>query len=194
MALNIGGISNVTYFYNDNENDIEAFDICFGNAPFDDLLRQKLNLDFDKDGELTKSGTINFDFANRVLQNKIFYLKPPKSFDRNDFASLLTGINNLKLEDALATLAYILAKALQINYEMLAQIGGKPKSILVCGGGRHNHAIMDEMRKAIPSAQIKAIDELGFNGDAIEAEAFAFLGIRRMLGLPISFQKTTGRN
>ncbi len=192
IVLNIGGISNITYFSSCDETSIAAFDICFGNAPFDDLLRKKMQLDYDKNGELSKKGTVDFILADRILQNDIFYKNPPKSFDRDDFAEILAPINNLKIEDALATFAYMHAKVIQINCDMLEKTSHKPKMILVCGGGRKNIAIMDEMKKWLSGIEIKSIDELGFDGDAVEAEAFAFLAIRRMLNLPISFQKTTG--
>jgi len=187
--LNIGGISNITYFNSDDENEIEAFDICFGNAPLDDLMKEKFGRDFDENGELAKAGDIDFILADRILQNQLFHKKPPKSFDRDDFFTLLSPINSLKVEDALATFAYMHAKAIQINLEFLST---RPKELFVCGGGRKNHAIMDEMKKWLSGVAVKTVDEVGLNGDAIEAEAFAFLGIRSLLKLPISFQKTTG--
>jgi len=193
MVLNIGGISNITYFSNNREDDIEAFDICFGNAPFDDLIRNKLQLDFDKNGELSKSGNINLSLAEQILRNDIFSKAPPKSFDRDDFSALLAPVNSLKIEDALATFSYIHARAIQINCEFLSKRSHLPlKTIFVCGGGRKNSAIMDEMQKLLPNVEIKAVEDIGLNGDSIEAEAFAFLAIRRILKLPISFQKTTG--
>lgn len=189
-VLNIGGVSNITYLRNNNENDIEAFDTCFGNAPFDDLMRKKFNCDFDEDGKIAKRGQIDFILADRILQNEIFHKKPPKSFDRDDFSLLLAPINSLKNpEDALATFAYMHAQAIKISLEFLSE---RPKELLVCGGGRKNVALMDEMKKWLTGINVKTADEIGFNGDAIEAEAFAFLGIRSLLGLPISFQKTTG--
>ena len=187
--LNIGGISNITYFKSDDANEIEAFDVCFGNAPLDDLVKEKLGLNFDENGQLAKNGAIDFILADRILQNEIFHKKPPKSFDRDDFVALLAPINSLKIEDALATFAYMHAKALQIN---LGFIGQKPAEIIICGGGRKNLAIMDEMKKWLPGIVIKSAEEVGLNGDSIEAEAFAFLGIRSFLKLPISFTKTTG--
>lgn len=188
--LNIGGISNITYFdKKDGEDSIEAFDICFGNAPFDDLMQNKRGTDFDRNGELSKAGTVDVVFADRVLQHEIFHKKPPKSFDRDDFASLLSPISNLKIPDALATFSYIHAKALEINLNFLAQ---KPEEIFVCGGGRKNLAIMDDMKKYLYEIKIRPIEEIGLNGDSIESEAFAFLGVRCILNLPISFQKTTG--
>jgi len=188
-VLNIGGISNITYFKDDKESNIEAFDICFGNAPLDDLMKKKFGCDFDEDGKLAKSGTVDFILADRLLQNDIFCTKPPKSFDRDDFSSLLSPINSLKVEDALATFTYMHAKAIQMNMEFL---GERPKSLFVCGGGRKNIALMDEMKKWLTGIEVKAVEEIGFNGDAIEAEAFAFLGIRHLLKLPISFNNTTG--
>jgi anhydro-N-acetylmuramic acid kinase len=188
-ALNIGGISNITYFASDNESEIEAFDICFGNAPIDDLMKKKLGRDFDHNGEIAKKGTIDLLLADRILQNEIFHKKPPKSFDRDDFSEIIAPINNLKIEDALATFAYMHAKAIDINLNFLKQ---KPHEIFVCGGGRKNLSLMDEMKKQISGTLIRSVEEIGLNGDAVEAEAFAFLAIRSLVGLPISFKNTTG--
>lgn len=188
-VLNIGGISNITYFKDDHESAIEAFDVCFGNAPLDDLMREKFGRDFDENGKLAKSGSVNFVLADCILQHEIFRKAPPKSFDRDDFEVLLAPIHTLKTEDALATFTYMHAKALEINLNFLSQ---KPKEIFICGGGRKNVALMDEMKKLMPEIEIKAVEEIGLNGDAVEAEAFAFLGIRSFIGLPISFRNTTG--
>jgi anhydro-N-acetylmuramic acid kinase len=188
-VLNIGGISNITYFDGEHEDEIMAFDVCFGNAPLDDLMKKKLGRDFDNNGEIAKKGNVDFLLADRILQNEIFYKKPPKSFDRDDFAEIISPINNLKIEDALATFVYMHAKAIDVNLSFLPK---RPSEIFVCGGGRRNVALIDEMKKHIISTKVRLVDEIGFNGDAIEAEAFAFLGIRSLVGLPISFKNTTG--
>lgn len=187
--LNIGGISNITYFRNDNENDMEAFDICFGNAPLDDLVREKLGKDYDENGALAQSGEVDFILADRILGNEIFHKKPPKSFDRDDFRLLLAPINSLKIEDALATFAYMHAKALKINLGFFKE---KPHQIIICGGGRKNLVLMEEMKKWLLGIEIKTAEEVGLNGDSIESEAFAFLGIRSLQDLPLGFEKTTG--
>jgi anhydro-N-acetylmuramic acid kinase len=176
-----------------DENDIEAFDVCFGNAPLDDLMKKKFNLDYDKNGEIAAKGKVDFILADRILQNEIFYKKPPKSFDRDDFYELLSPINSLKVEDALATFAYMHAKAIQINFEFLSNKShARPKKIFVCGGGRKNAAIMNQMQQQLKNIEVKKVEDIGLNGDTIEAEAFAFLGIRHLLNLPISFSNTTG--
>ena len=189
--LNIGGISNITYFGDDNENNIEAFDVCFGNAPFDDLIKEKLGQDFDQNGNLAKSGKVNLALADNILQYEIFHKKPPKSFDRNDFTKITAILQSLQIQDALATLACVHAKVLQINLGFFEK---KPRLIIVCGGGAKNLAIMDEMKNQLTGIEIKTAQEVGFNADSVEAEAFAFLAIRSFLGLPISFKKTTGIN
>ncbi|OFW79891.1 MAG: anhydro-N-acetylmuramic acid kinase [Alphaproteobacteria bacterium RIFCSPLOWO2_01_FULL_40_26] len=189
VVLNIGGISNITYFTGNDEKDIIAFDVCFGNAPFDDLMKEKLNNDFDEDGKLSQSGNVDFILADRILQNEIFHKKPPKSFDRDDFAALLAPIKNLKIEDALATFAYMHAKVISINLDFLST---RPKEIFICGGGRKNLAIMNEMKKWLSGITVRTVEEIGLNGDSIEAEAFAFLAIRSLVGMPISFKNTTG--
>jgi anhydro-N-acetylmuramic acid kinase len=191
VVLNIGGISNITYVKNSDELDMEGFDICFGNAPFDEIMLDRMKINFDENGKLAKQGTVNFEIANRILENKIFYKKPPKSFDRNDFLFLITEFEKIKIEDCLATLAYIHAIVVKKNIEML---DSKIKSIFICGGGRKNQTILEKMKNEMSDISIKTAEEIGLNGDSIEAEAFAFLAIRFIKNLPISFPKTTGRN
>ncbi len=188
-VLNIGGISNITHLQNDAESEIEAFDLCFGNAPLDDIVRERLGIDFDQNGEISRSGKINYEFAEMILSQEIFHKKPPKSFDRNDFAKNLIQMKSLETSDYLATLAYIHARAVEINLNFLSS---KPKEIFICGGGRKNVGLIEALKKQLKEITIKTAEEINLNGDAIEAEAFAFLGIRSLMNLPISFHKTTG--
>jgi anhydro-N-acetylmuramic acid kinase len=187
--LNIGGISNITYLSKDDEHSIEAFDLCFGNAPLDDLMKKRMGCDFDKNGELARKGKVNFELTNQILKNEIFFKKPPKSFDRDDFSEILKPLEELEACDSLATLIHIHARAIEINLQFFNE---KPLEILVCGGGRKNEEIIRVMKEILTGVEVKVVEEVGFNGDAVEAEAFAFLGIRSLLNLPISFHGTTG--
>ncbi len=181
--LNIGGVNNITHIPSDNERDIQAFDICFGNAPFDDLISKNTDQKYDHDGQLALSGSPNLEICEQILQNQIFYQKPPKSFDRNDFSKALQPLDNLTINDALASLAYLHAKILAKNIELFCK--SQPKSIYICGGGLKNRAIMKYIKEIMSEIQIKSTSEIDFNPDQIEAQAFAFLAIREHLGLPI---------
>ncbi len=187
-TLNIGGISNITYFDLD-ESSIRAFDVCFGNAPFDDLMKERFAVDFDKNGQLSISGKADKLLAEKILEDEIFHKKPPKSFSRDDFVRSLEPIKNLKSEDALATYAYMHARVIDINLNFLPK---KPKEIFICGGGRKNLAIINQMKEVMGDIKIMATEEIGINGDSVEGEAFAFLAIRSLRNLPISFPFTTG--
>lgn len=189
-VLNIGGISNITYINDEDENNLTAFDVCFGNAPLDELMKKYFDKDYDDQGKMAKTGKVDFKIADQLLQNDLIYKKPPKSFDRNDFDLMLKEVYDLKNpSDILATLVYMHAKAIEINLNFLP---AKPKKIIICGGGRKNLAIIEAIKDVMSDIEIKLAEEVGFDGDSTEAEAFAFLGIRSLLKLPISFQKTTG--
>lgn len=192
LILNIGGISNITYFASQDENSLQAFDICYGNALSDDLVKKHKNIDYDLNGQIAMTGQVDFALAGEILQNQIFHKEPVKSFDRFDFHQIMQPINDLKLEDALASLAYILAKVLKINIEKFITV--KPQRIIICGGGRKNQAIFNEVKKQLEDTEVLTAEDSKLNGDYIESEAFAFLAIRKILNLPISFSKTTGVN
>lgn len=187
--LNIGGVSNLSIFNKNDENSLIGFDVCFGNAVFDDLVKQQLNQDFDVDGKITSHGMINTEIASKILQNEIFYRAIPRAFDRQDFFEILKPLQFLSLEDRLATYSFILANALKIALE---QLPNQPQIILICGGGRKNRGIFNQLAKTLPTISVANIDDYGFNGDSIEAEAFAFLAIRSLQNQAISFKNTTG--
>ena len=172
--INIGGVANLTYIAEDNIKTIISCDFCFGNAVIDDLVREKINIGFDKDGEVAAKGQINFDLADNFLENEFFHQKLPKSLDRNQFYQFLEQLKNLKIEDACATSCYIIGKSLAI---LLKNIDSQAKEIIVCGGGRDNYEILKQVSKQTGLKVLK-IEEKGFNGDFIESEAFAFLAIK----------------
>lgn len=185
LVLNIGGVANLTYI---SQKDLIAFDVCFGNAPGDDLIKAKTGKHFDNNGELARVGKVNQELAREFLAEDYFYKLYPKSLDRNQFQQILAKFNHLKLEDALATLSFIIGQTIADSFKFFPN---KPEKIIVCGGGRKNLSVMDDIAN---STKIETIDinELGINGDAIEAEAFGFLAIRSLMNLPISYPKTTG--
>ena len=185
-VLNIGGIANLTYC-DYQKNQLLAYDFCFGNAPFDDFMHQNFQQNFDINGTLTQSGKADLSLCQKISQKAIF--SSQKSFHRHDFDNILQEIQqNIAKPDVLANYATILALVLENKLKTLPQ---QPKSLILCGGGRKNIGITLAMKKQLSYLNIYNSEDLGFNGDSIEAEAFAYLAIRSHLNLPISFPNTT---
>ncbi len=188
-VLNIGGVSNITLFNIDDENSICGFDVCFGNAPLDDLVKERINANYDEDGSLTASGFADINLANQILQDPLFNGNFPRAFDRQDFVKILEPIKSLELKNALATYSYILVHALEIA---LSKCPIQPQIIFICGGGRKNIGLISLLQEKLKNIKIVNIDQLDIDGDFIEAQAFGFLAIRHLENLAITFPNTTG--
>lgn len=94
----------------------------------------------------------------------------------------------LSLEDGAATLTAFAAEAVALGLRTLPR---QPAELIVCGGGRHNPALMAAIGERL-AVRVRPAEAVGWRGDAIEAEAFAYLAARAAAGLPISFPTTTG--
>lgn len=188
-VLNLGGVANVTWIgpsRADGEDDLLAFDTGPGNAPLDDWVRHHTGEAYDEGGKLAASGRVDALRLAALLDNAFFARRPPKSLDRNHF--MTAAIAGLPVADGAATLAAFTAAAVA---RAEAHLPAPPKRWLVAGGGRHNAALMAALRAAL-SAPVQTVDELGWDGDALEAQAFAFLAVRSLRGLPLSLPRTTG--
>jgi anhydro-N-acetylmuramic acid kinase len=183
VFLNIGGVANITYINND---DVIAFDTGPGCALMNDLMMQETGYPFDKDGHLTLTGQIHHDLVNQWIKHPFFTQLPPKSLDRNTFSFVFEDIKNLSLEDGMATLLQFTYEAIENAFKMLPST---PTDVILCGGGRKNTALRFKLMK-----QWNAItaEQKGWNGDIMEAYAFAYLAVRSTLGLPLSYPSTTG--
>ncbi|MCH2038271.1 MAG: anhydro-N-acetylmuramic acid kinase [Rickettsiales bacterium] len=185
VIVNIGGVSNVTWI--GEEDAIMAFDTGPGNALINDFMMSNIGKDFDEGGMFAAKGNIHFDRVETILKDDFFAQKPPKSLDRNRFnkGDLVDGLSK---EDAVATLSYFTAKTIAHSEIHFPQT---PKKWIVTGGGRLNLFILDELQKMV-EGQVVSIDDYGFNGDDIEAQAFGYLAVRSLKRLPITFPDTTG--
>ena len=182
--LNLGGIGNITW--RAAEGSIIGFDTGPANAPIDDWVRRHNAGPMDHEGRIALRGTVDEDRVARALGHAYFESSYPKSLDRLDFpASLADG---LSLEDGAATLTAIAATAVA---HAIALLPRPVKRLIVCGGGRHNPALMMAIETRADVTVTNA-DDLGWRGDALEAECFAFLAARRLAELPASFPSTTG--
>ncbi|WP_312137284.1 anhydro-N-acetylmuramic acid kinase [Brevundimonas sp.] len=183
-VLNLGGVGNITLIRSDGE--LQAFDTGPANGMVDLLVQSRTRKRMDEGGQLARAGTVDKAALEDYLSHPYFAASGPKSLDRFDFS--LDGVEHLTLEDAAATLTAFAAEAVALG---VARCEETPTQIVVCGGGRHNPALMEAL-KARLSMPVTIAEDHGWRGDSIEAEAFAFLAARSHLGLPISFPGTTG--
>ena len=183
-VLNIGGVGNVTWIGGDGR--LMAFDTGPGNAMIDDLVKRRLGEPHDKDGALAAKGKVQDEYVKEYLRHSFFAAPPPKSLDRNAFPGEL--VDTLSTEDAAATLTAFTAAAIAKAREHLPE---EPKLWIVCGGGRKNKTLMAMLAGRVENAVVPA-EAAGLDGDAIEAEAWAYLAVRSLRGLPITFPGTTG--
>ena len=184
-VLNLGGVANITWIGEGNE-DLLAFDSGPGNAMIDDWIFQHDAGVFDAGGQIAASGSANQNVLKELLKHSYFERLPPKSLDRNEFSLRL--LKNCNLEDGAATLSAFSVETVKLSQTYFPR---PEKSWIVCGGGRHNNYILSKLRDRLKQPVVNA-EEIKWRGDAIEAQAFAYLAIRSSLGLPISFPNTTG--
>ncbi|WP_255696809.1 anhydro-N-acetylmuramic acid kinase [Aurantimonas sp. HBX-1] len=186
VFVNIGGISNVTYL--DGENDPIAFDSGPGNALLDQWLEREAGIAFDQNGAIASEGGILRGLADEYLSADFFDRKVPKSLDRFDFAVPAPDAGSL--EDVARTLCFVSAQAI---LKAARHFPEKPKLWIVCGGGRRHPAIMADLAEgAGPDAEVISAEAAGFDGDAMEAEAWAYLAVRSLDGRPLTWPTTTG--
>ena len=183
-VLNIGGVANVTWIGLGGH--LSAFDTGPGNALIDDWVRKCSLGDMDRSGELAAKGRIDHVAVQNMLRDPYFAASPPKSLDRNDFK--IPDDVDWSASDGAATLTAFTAYAVALACDHFSKA---PVQWLVCGGGRHNSELMRRLEKVLDAA-VSSVESVGWRGDFLEAEAFAYLAIRHIEGLPLSFPETTG--
>jgi anhydro-N-acetylmuramic acid kinase len=183
-VLNIGGVANVTYV---DGTDLIACDTGPGNALIDDFMMVRSGAPYDRDGAAAARGRIDEAWLGAALAHPFFAAPPPKSLDRNAFASL--DASGLLLEDGAATLTALTAGAVAAVAPLLPRV---PRAWIVAGGGARNATLMRMLAERLAPATVEAAQTLGWSSDAVEAQAFAFLAVRSLKGMPLTFPGTTG--
>jgi len=189
-VLNLGGVGNVTWIGGAADGPV-AFDTGPANALLDDWLRTQAGLDYDADGALAARGEADAAVLAELLADPWFALPPPKSLDRDHFAAAwrrATAGRRLSPADGAATLTGFSAGAVG---RAARHLPAPPRRWLATGGGRRNPTLMAALRRTL-GVPVDAVEAVGWDGDAIEAQAFAFLAVRSLLGLPLSLPSTTG--
>ena len=184
--INIGGVTNITWIGHRGPDDILAFDMGPGNALLDDWVLRHTGQPYDERGELAAQGRVDEALLGRFLAHGFFAVKPPKSLDREAFHNLVP--DDLTAADGAATFTMMTVRAIA---EGLRHVPRAPQKLYLTGGGRHNLTMMRWIGD-VTGISVGSVDELGWSGDGLEAEAFAYLAVRSRLGLPLSLPGTTG--
>ena len=187
VFVNIGGISNITFV--PEKGDPVAFDTGPGNTLIDQWVSREGGVPYDAGGAIASEGGVIWRVVDAYLDNPFFEKSGPKSLDRNDFT--LSKADGLELSDGARTLAAVSAEAILKSAEHMPD---KPKLWIVCGGGRKNPHIVGDLRQGAEraGAGVALAEDVGLDGDATEAEAWAYLAVRSLKGLPLTFPTTTG--
>lgn len=191
--LNIGGVANLTWIGDGARAErkdvfahIRAFDTGPGGALIDDWVHRQTGEAYDTDGRLAATGRVDDAILATLLGNEYFRAPPPKSLDRDAFD--LSPVEGLSLEDGAATLTAFTAESVS---RAVSHLPSRPVRWLVTGGGRKNPTLMDRLAKSL-DADVMPTEAAGIDGDAMEAQAFAYLAVRSLRGLPLSGPTTTG--
>ncbi len=191
--LNIGGVANVTWVdprapAPEAAGALVAFDTGPGNALIDDFLALRRGMAFDAEGATAAAGRVDATVLDGLAEHAYLKRPPPKSLDRQDFHGFLDRVAPLATEDGAATLAALTAACVA---EATRHFPEPPTRWLVCGGGRKNRTLM-AMLAARTNAPVAPVEADGLDGDMLEAQAFGFLAVRVLRGLPTSAPATTG--
>jgi len=187
--LNIGGVANVTWLDRDNHAAMLAFDTGPGNALLDDWTAQHTQDNFDRDGQLAATGTADPTAVASMMRDRYFAAPPPKSLDRDHFSVAAdSALRGMSPADGAATLVEFTATSAALAERYFPE---PVRAWLVCGGGRHNPVLMAalEAHVDVPVAPVEAVH---WQGDALEAQAFGYLAVRSLRGLPLTLPRTTG--
>lgn len=183
-VVNIGGVANVTWIGQDGA--LMAFDTGPGNGPIDDWCARRAGSRFDIDGAFAAAGKVNRARLERFADHRFFARKPPKSLDRNDFND--AWVDGLAVADGAATLTWGTARAIALAAR---HFPAPVQQWVIVGGGARNPTLLRAIAEETGGA-VTTGTQLGWDSDAIEAQAFGFLAVRSLLGAPITFPTTTG--
>lgn len=185
-VINIGGVANVTWIGQDPVQDLLAFDTGPGNALLDDWMTTKMRVPFDMDGALAASGRVDEEFVALFLRHPYFKKLPPKSLDRNTFGGYIPDCKDPAA--GAATLTMMTVASIAAGFRLLPT---SPQAVYLSGGGRRNATVRRWLARLL-EAPLQTVDDIGWDGDSLEAEAFAYLAVRSVLGLPLTVPGTTG--
>ena len=191
--LNLGGVGNLTWAdprctHPEEAGALLAFDTGPANAPVNDMMMTRRGEPYDRDGAMAWDGKVEDSAVERFMKHPYFSRMPPKSLDRDEFQGMIGLIGALSDADAAATLTAMSAVSVWRGME---HCPCPPERLLVTGGGRRNQALMQMLHEAL-DCPVTPVEDVGLDGDMLEAQAFGHLAVRVARGLPTSCSGTTG--
>ena len=185
IIVNLGGIANFSTIVS---RTLLSSDIGPANCLSDDLCNYFFKKKFDNDGNYARKGKIDNKLIEKFKKDKFFKKKFPKSLDRNYFRNYFNKLIKLNKYDALMTANYMTYIGFK---ELLKNKKFKIERILLTGGGRKNKLLKEILMNKL-NKKIELIDKYKINGDLVEAQMFAYIGMRSFKNLEISNKNTTG--
>ena len=189
-VLNLGGVANITFI--DGDREPIACDTGPANALLDDFMHGRTGETWDENGAAGAKGQVDEAAVAKLLTHPFFAQPCPKSLDRNDFRAWVAehaGLANKSTEDGAATLTALTAASIA---RIVGYLPRAPKSWIAAGGGAHNPTLMRMLTEKLAPATVETATNVRWSINALEAQAFAFLAVRSLKGLPLTFPSTTG--
>lgn len=187
VFASLGGISALTYIGQNGE--LMSFDVGPGNILLDTWVQQRYGQEMDFDGLLGAKGHVDERLLTALMRHPYLTEPPPKSADRNEFNHLLRQVEGSNAADGAATLTLFIAKALVSASQFLPE---KPALWILAGGGTFNPTLVLEIKKELAPTHVTVASDYGWNKNTLACQGYAFLAVRSLFNLPISFPSTTG--
>ena len=187
-VLTIGGTTSLTWL--DKNGEMIAFETGPGTAQINDWVYKKGGQIMDYNGKLAITGTIDEKIVATLMRHKYFAKYPPKTADIRMFNDKLEHLSGLSLEDGAATVTAFVAES--VAYAVNFYLPEQPKELIICGGGAKNPTLSRFIRQRLNNTEIKTGFDIGWDNESIEAQAFAYLAVRRLYNMPATFPSTTG--
>jgi anhydro-N-acetylmuramic acid kinase len=192
VALNIGGIANVTIIpHGARPEDVLAFDTGPGNMVIDALVDEstKGRRRYDRDGRIAATGQINRTLLAELLRDPYYRKAGPKSAGREQYGAAFVE----RMKGAETSYPNLIATATALTAATIAGgLRGMAGDLIVSGGGVHNRQVMGQIAALLPELRVTTSAEYGIDPDAKEAIAFAVLAYETWRGRPSNLPSATG--
>ena len=192
VIVNIGGIANVTILPSASTA-LSGFDTGPGNALMDAWSRECLHQPFDQDGSWAASGNAVPELLAKLTQDPFIRRQPPKSTGKEryhlDYVRAACAGIRLTSEDVQATLAEFTAWSIA---NAINRSASDASEVIACGGGRRNTYLMQRLAANMANRKLYTSDDLGLDGDGLEAAAFAWFAHRTLQRQPSNAPAATG--